>query len=214
MQLLEDRVAVVTGAGRGIGRAVAETMVRWGGSVVINDLDEEPAKEAVAACDAIAPGRAVASIGSVVDPKYTDALMETAATRFGKLDILVNNAGMTRDRMVHKMSDEEWDFVIDVKGVNPWSTKGGHRKWWDLLHLAGERHGLKPIRGRNGRLLELPHMQLISYSWRDCKVGNWPAGGDEPWVWNLHEAAMRYPKGAPELLPDYPEDELECRPPL
>lgn len=106
------------------------------------------------------------------------------------------------------------DFVINVRGVNPWSTKGEHRKWWDLLHIAGERYGLKPIRGRNGRLLELPHMQLISYSWRDCKVGNYPAGGDDQWVDNLHEAARRYPKGAPKLLPDYPEDVLDCRPPL
>ena len=112
--LLEDRVAVVTGAGRGIGRAVAETLVKWGASVVINDLDEAPAKEAQAACDAIAAGRAAVSLGSVVDPAYTDALMETAASKFGKLDILINNAGMTRDRMVHKMSDEEWSFVIDV----------------------------------------------------------------------------------------------------
>lgn len=105
------------------------------------------------------------------------------------------------------------DFVIDVKGVNPWA-KGDRRGWWDLLHLAGERHGLMPLRNRRGKLLELPHMQLIGYKWRDCRAGKWPEGGDDPWVYNLHDTAARYPKGAPKLLPDYPEDVLECRPPL
>ena len=102
------------------------------------------------------------------------------------------------------------DFVINVRGVNPWSTKGEHRQWWDMLHESGARNGLTPIRG------ELPHMQIRDWSWRAALRGNgyWPEGGDDPWVWNLHETALRYPAGAPERLPDYPEDVMECRPPL
>lgn len=114
MGLLEGRVAVVTGAGRGIGRAVAERFVREGARVVINDVDAGPAAEARAACEAIRPGRAVDFVGSVVDPATTDALMAAAVDTFGQLDILVNNAGVTRDRMVHRLSDEDWNLVVDV----------------------------------------------------------------------------------------------------
>ncbi len=112
--LLHDRVAVVTGAGRGIGRTCATTLVAAGAQVVINDLDAEPAEEAVRECLAIRPGSAVASIGSVTDPKYTDQLMKAAVDAFGKLDILVNNAGLSRDKMCHLMPDEWWDLVLDV----------------------------------------------------------------------------------------------------
>ena len=115
MGLLEDRVAVITGAGRGIGRAIAETFVREGAKVMINDVDQTPAGEAKASCEAIGgAGCAEFSIGSVADPAYTDRLMKAAADKFGKVDILINNAGITRDKVVHKMSDEQWDFVLDV----------------------------------------------------------------------------------------------------
>ena len=114
MGLLDQRVAVITGAGRGIGRACAITFVREGASVVINDVEEAPAKEAQAACDAIRKGACAIHVGSVADPKATDELMKTAVDTFGKLDILVNNAGITRDRMSHQMTDEWWDLVIDV----------------------------------------------------------------------------------------------------
>jgi 3-oxoacyl-[acyl-carrier protein] reductase len=114
MPLLENRVAVITGAGRGIGRAIALLFVREGAQVVINDVDEAPAREAQEACDALRPGAAAIHVGSIADPAATDALMRTAIDRFGKLDILVNNAGITRDRMAHLMTDEQWDLVLDV----------------------------------------------------------------------------------------------------
>ncbi len=113
-RLLKDRVAVITGAGRGIGYSVALTLVQSGARVVINDVEQQPAEEAAAACNTVRSGAAAISVGSVTDPAYTDALMKVAAERFGKLDILVNNAGLTRDRMCHLMTDEAWDMVLDV----------------------------------------------------------------------------------------------------
>src|SRR6476619_1963259 len=99
MGLLQHRVAVITGAGRGIGRACAQIFVREGAKVVINDVEEAPAREAEAACNAIAANSAAIHTGSVANPADTDALMKTAVDQFGKLDVLVNNAGITRDRM-------------------------------------------------------------------------------------------------------------------
>ena len=114
VQQLSDRVAVITGAGRGIGRACAELLVGEGASVLINDVDDAPAEEALAACEAIRPGAAAIFVGSVTKRQDTDAMMRAAVARFGKLDILVNNAGISRDKVVHQMSDEAWDLVIDV----------------------------------------------------------------------------------------------------
>ena len=113
--MVEGRSAVVTGAGRGIGRQCAELLAAEGAKVVVNDLDPEPAGEVVEAIQA-AGGEAMAVCGSVTDPDFTDELAKTAAETFGggSLDILVNNAGITRDKVVHKMRDEDWEFVIDV----------------------------------------------------------------------------------------------------
>src|SRR5947207_259321 len=112
MGLLDHRVAVITGSGRGIGRACAELFVREGAQVVINDLDEAPAAEAKRACDGIRPASAAIALGSVADPAVTDRIMKTAVESFGKLDILINNAGITRDKMCHLMTDEWWNLVI------------------------------------------------------------------------------------------------------
>ena len=113
MGLIHDRVAIVTGAGRGIGRAIAELFAQEGAHVVINDIDLAPAQEVALACLA-AGAQAFAVAGSVADAKDTDRLMRETMARFGQIDILVNNAGVTRDKVIHKMTDEDWQLVIDV----------------------------------------------------------------------------------------------------
>jgi 3-oxoacyl-[acyl-carrier protein] reductase len=113
MGLIAGRVAVVTGAGRGIGAAIARLLAEEGARVVVNDIDLEPALETARACEKAA-GDALAIAGSVADPRDTDHLMRSAVERFGAIDILVNNAGVTRDKVIHKMTDEDWQLVIDV----------------------------------------------------------------------------------------------------
>lgn len=120
--LLEGKVAIVTGAGRGVGREIALLMAEKGASVVVNDLggtgggegeDALPATEVVNEIKA-AGGQAVANFDSVTDSKATQGMVEQAIDSFGKLDIVVNNAGIVRDAIFHKMTEDEWDQVIAV----------------------------------------------------------------------------------------------------
>ncbi|GAA2533168.1 SDR family NAD(P)-dependent oxidoreductase [Mycolicibacterium diernhoferi] len=115
---LEGKVALVSGSGRGIGRAVAEKLAAEGARVVINDLDAEPAKEVVAAIEA-AGGQAVACTGSVTDPEFADRFVAAAVDNFGGLDIIVNNAGYTWDNVIQKMTDQQWNDIIDVHLTAP-----------------------------------------------------------------------------------------------
>ncbi len=110
MRGLDGRVAVVTGAGRGIGRAIARRLVDEGARVVVNDVDEAAATEVVAELG----DTAVAAVGSVTSTSEAEAVVARAESAFGGLDVLVNNAGITRDRMLHHMTDAEWDAVVDV----------------------------------------------------------------------------------------------------
>ena len=122
MGKLDGRVALITGAGRGIGAAVAETFAREGACVVVNDLgapmegggrDAGPAEEIAEKINA-AGGKAVANGGDVTSFDEAEAMIGTAISEFGKLDILVNVAGIIRDGMIFKMDESQWDSVIAV----------------------------------------------------------------------------------------------------
>ncbi|MCD0443131.1 SDR family oxidoreductase [Glycomyces sp. A-F 0318] len=110
---LSGKSAIVTGAGRGLGRAYALAMAAAGASVVVNDADAEAAAKVAAEAEA-AGGRAVAAPGAVGSAATAEMLAETALESFGRLDGLVTNAGVLRDRILWKMSDEDFDAVVDV----------------------------------------------------------------------------------------------------
>ncbi|MBF6126470.1 SDR family NAD(P)-dependent oxidoreductase [Nocardia brasiliensis] len=113
MGTLDGKVAIVSGSGRGIGREIALKLAREGARVVVNDLDPEPAKQTLAAIEA-AGGQAVSCIGSVTEEGFAERFVQTAVDAFGGLDIIVNNAGYTWDSVIQKMTDEQWDAILDV----------------------------------------------------------------------------------------------------
>ncbi len=113
MGKLDGRVAVVTGSGRGIGRAIALKLADDGAAVVVNDLDASPAADTVRDIET-AGGRAVSVQGSVTDDGFAERFVQTAVDAFGGLDIVINNAGYTWDAVIQKMTDEQWDAMLEV----------------------------------------------------------------------------------------------------
>lgn len=120
--MVKDKVVVVTGAGRGIGREIALLMAKHGAKVVVNDLGGSAAGEGAdqSVADAVvaeireAGGEAVANYDSVASMEGGASIIQTALDNFGRIDVVVNNAGILRDRMVFNMTEEEWDAVINV----------------------------------------------------------------------------------------------------
>ncbi|MFG3208515.1 SDR family oxidoreductase [Streptomyces tendae] len=110
---LNGKVAVVTGSGRGLGRAYAEALAAAGACVVVNDVDAEVVDAAVAAITE-AGGKAAGVVAAVGDSEAAELLTETAVREFGRLDVLVTNAGILRDRVLWKMTDDDFDAVVKV----------------------------------------------------------------------------------------------------
>lgn len=151
---LDGMSAIVTGAGRGLGRAEALELAGLGASVVVNDYGQPgrdgsgeasatPAEE-VAAQIRAAGGRAVAHLGDVSDHAQARELVELAVDTYGKLDILVNNAGILRDRMVFSMTEDEWDSVIRVHLKGHFNTTHFAASHW----RARSKESGGPVYGR------------------------------------------------------------------
>jgi 3-oxoacyl-[acyl-carrier protein] reductase len=118
MILLDGKVAILTGSGRGIGAAAAKLFASEGASVVVCDLDPAPANETVEAIKA-AGGKAIAVPGDMTDPAFPEQLVAKAIESFGGLDVIVNNAGYTWDATIHKMTDKQWQAMLDIHVTAP-----------------------------------------------------------------------------------------------
>ncbi len=115
MGLLEGKAAIVTGSARGIGRATAELFVSEGAKVLINDIDGDVAEQAAGEID----GETAVFAGDLTEPGVPDELVKTAIEAFGEVDIVVNNAGYTWDGVVHRMTDEQFQAMLDIHTVVP-----------------------------------------------------------------------------------------------
>lgn len=148
--LLDGRVCIVTGAGRGLGRAHALELARHGARVVVNDLDAGPAEEVVAE---IGSG-AIASAGDVADWEYARRLVGAAIDAWGRLDVLVNNAGFLRDRMFVSTSEDEWDAVIRVHLKGHFAPARHAAAYWRHAAKRGEPLDARVINTSSGAGLQ------------------------------------------------------------
>jgi len=142
---LDGKVALVTGSGRGIGRAIALKFASEGARVVVNDLDSGPAEEVVAQIVA-SGGQAVACLGSVAAPDFAERFVATAMSTYAGLDIVVNNAGYTWDSVIQKMTDEQWYAMIDVHLTAPFRILRAAQPVIRKLLKAEEDAGQRTVR--------------------------------------------------------------------
>jgi 3-oxoacyl-[acyl-carrier protein] reductase len=142
MKLLEGKVGIITGGARGIGRASAELLAAHGARVVVSDIDAEPANETVERIRT-AGGDAIATTGDVTSVDFAPRLIKTALDGFGQIDVIVNNAGYTWDGTIHKMTDAQWQAMLDVHLTAPFR----------IIRAAADylREKAKCEKERNGR---------------------------------------------------------------
>lgn len=113
MKVLSNKVAIVTGSGRGIGKAIALKLADAGADVVVNDLDESVAAQTADEITALG-ARAAICVGDVTSPEFAGRMVRTAVEVFGGIDIIINNAGYAWDSVIQKTTDEQWEAMIDV----------------------------------------------------------------------------------------------------
>lgn len=171
MGILEGRVAIITGAGRGIGREHALLFASHGAAVVVNDLggsnsgdgaDTGPAHEVVAEITA-AGGRAVANTDNIADWAGAKRLVQQAIDQFGRLDILVNNAGILRDAFIAGMAEDQWDAVINVHLKGHFAMLHHAAEYWKNQSKAGEQPSAAVINTASGSGVTLPNAGQANY---------------------------------------------------
>jgi len=158
MGINEGRVAIVTGAGRGVGRAYALMLAREGASVVVNDLgasasgegaDVGPAQEVVNEIIA-AGGKAIVNGADISDWEQSQAMVQQAVDTFGGLDILINNAGILRDRMMVNLTEQDWDMVMKVHLKGTFAPCHHAANYWRLESKAGRQRDARIINTSSG----------------------------------------------------------------
>lgn len=171
MSALNGRVAVITGAGRGIGREHALLFASQGASVVVNDLggsnagegsDSGPAHEVVAEIEA-AGGRAVANTANVATWDGAKSLVQQAIDEFGRLDVVVNNAGILRDGFIPTMAESDWDAVIAVHLKGHFAVLRHAAEYWKAQSKAGDRPNASVINTASGSGTTIPNAGQANY---------------------------------------------------
>ncbi|MBS1963472.1 MAG: 3-oxoacyl-ACP reductase FabG [Bdellovibrionales bacterium] len=138
---LTDKIAIITGSGRGLGAATALRMAEEGAHIVVNDIAEDAAKQVAGQIEKLGR-RALVSTHDVSNTAQANALVDEAKKTFGTIDILVNNAGITRDSMLHKLTEEKWDEVIRVNLKGPFNMGQAcakvmmEKKYGKIVNLA------------------------------------------------------------------------------
>lgn len=145
MSALADKVAIVTGSGRGIGAAIAARLARAGARIVVNDLDEEPAQERVAELER-SGHEAIAVVGDVAAEDFGDRLISETLAHFGTLDILVNNAGYIWNTTIQNHTDEQWYAMLDVHATGPFRVLRAASRFFRDAHKRESESGGSPCR--------------------------------------------------------------------
>jgi 3-oxoacyl-[acyl-carrier protein] reductase len=140
--LLDGKAAIVTGSARGIGRATAELFVREGAKVLINDIDGDIAEQAAGEID----GETAVFAGDLTKPGIPDELVKTAIEAFGAIDIVVNNAGYTWDGVIHRMTDEQFQAMLDIHTIVPFRVTRAIAPHWREAAKAEKAEGKEVFR--------------------------------------------------------------------
>ncbi|MET0750629.1 MAG: SDR family oxidoreductase [Solirubrobacterales bacterium] len=142
MGLLDGKAAIVTGSARGIGRATAELFIDEGAKVLINDIDGEVAEQAASEID----GETAVFAGDLTEPGVPDQLVAEAVEAFGEVDIIVNNAGYTWDGVIHRMTDEQFQAMLDIHTIVPFRVIRAIAPHWREAAKAERNEGVERFR--------------------------------------------------------------------